>query len=103
RPDFLSRSRPTCGASMIRGAYEAQKAAGRGDIAWLRRAYTFGSKDRDMWVREPHLAGDIGLSRYFDFGEGPVPAGLQDESGYYRGVAAYYLKHPDATDHHMVE
>src|SRR5205807_2616378 len=28
------------------------------------------------------------------FGEGPVPEGLQDESGYYRNVAAYFFGHP---------
>ena len=103
RTYFLTRSQPPFLTSMILGVYEAQKAAGKEDVAWLGRAYNFASKDHDMWVREPHLAGDTGLSRYFDFGEGPVPEGLQDESGYYRGVAAYYLKHPEATDHHMVE
>src|SRR5438552_6755242 len=103
RTYFLTRSQPPFLTSMILAVYEAQKAAGKQDVAWLSRAYNFASKDHDTWVREPHLAGDTGLSRYFDFGEGPVPEGLQDESGYYRGVAAYYLKHPDATDHHMVE
>src|SRR6266567_7381203 len=103
RTYFLTRSQPPFLTSMILGVYEAQKAAGKEDVAWLGRAYNFASKDHDMWVREPHLAGDTRLSRYFDFGEGPVPEGLQDESGYYSGVAAYYLKHPEATDHHMVE
>src|SRR2546427_4210137 len=95
RTYFLTRSQPPFLTSMILAVYEAQKAAGKEDIAWLGRAYNFASKDLDMWVREPHLAGDTGLSRYFDLGEGPVPEGLQDESGYYRGVAAYYLKHPE--------
>src|SRR5712691_3415939 len=103
RTYFLTRSQPPFLTSMILAVYEAQKAAGKEDIAWLGRAYNFASKDHDMWVREPHLAGDTGLSRYFDFGEGPVPEGLQDESGYYRGVAAYFLKHPEVTDQHMVE
>src|SRR5256884_2407597 len=103
RTYFLTRSQPPFLTSMTLSVYEAQKAAGKEDVAWLGRAYNFASKDHDMWVREPHLAGDTGLSRYFDLGEGPVPEGLQDESGYYRGVAAYYLKHPEATDHHMVE
>src|SRR5437867_1225940 len=93
RTYFLTRSQPPFLTSMTLSVYEAQKAAGKEDVAWLGRAYNFASKDHDMWVREPHLAGDTGLSRYFDFGEGPVPEGLQDESGYYRGVAAYYLKH----------
>src|SRR5205823_7237611 len=85
RTYFLTRSQPPFLTSMILAVYEAQKAAGKQDVAWLSRAYNFASKDHDTWVREPHLAGDTGLSRYFDFGEGPVPEGLQDESGYYRG------------------
>src|SRR5437016_6402582 len=103
RTYFLTRSQPPFLTSMTLSVYEAQKAAGKEDVAWLGRAYNFASKDHDMWVREPHLAGDTGLSRYFDLGEGPVPEGLQDESGYYRGVAAYYLKHPEATDHQLLE
>src|SRR5438128_6910092 len=56
-----------------------------------------------MIAREPDVAGSIGLSRYYDFGEGPVPEGLQDESGFYRGVAAYFLSHPDSADHDLLE
>src|SRR5437588_5089750 len=102
RTYFLTRSQPPFLTSMILAVYEAQKAAGKQDVAWLSRAYNFASKDHDTWVREPHLAGDTGLSRYFDFGEGPVPEGLQDESGYYRKVAAYFLGHPSG-HHELVE
>ena len=55
-----------------------------------------------MWTRAPHLAGNTGLSRYYDFGEGPVPEGLKDESGYYRNVAAYVLGHP-SSDPELIE
>src|SRR5437868_9503349 len=44
-----------------------------------------------------------GLSRYYDFGQGPVEEGLQDETGYYRTVAAYFLNHPELADHDLVE
>jgi alpha,alpha-trehalase len=54
-------------------------------------------------VHDPHLAGSTGLSRYYDFGEGPVPEGLKDESGYYRSVVAYYLNHPQAAYHELVD
>src|SRR5580658_5671635 len=56
-----------------------------------------------MWNREPHLAGDTGLSRYYDFGEGPPAEALQDETGIYRKVAAYFFFHPAQADHYIVE
>jgi alpha,alpha-trehalase len=81
---------------MILAVYDAAKAAGHEDHAWLAAAYSFAEKDYQMWTRAPHLAGNTGLSRYYDFGEGPVPEGLKDESGYYRKVATYFLEHPSS-------
>ncbi len=103
RTYYLTRSQPPFLTSMILAVYEAQKAAGHEDRAWLAKAYGYAGKDYEMWTREPHLAGSTGLSRYYDFGEGPVPEGLQDESGFYRGAAAYFLSHPDAADHELVK
>jgi alpha,alpha-trehalase len=45
-----------------------------------------------MWTHDPHLAGTTGLSRYYDFGDGPVPEGLHDEAGYYHDVLEYFLR-----------
>jgi len=73
--------------------YRAEKAAGHEDRAWLERGYQFASKDYEMWNREPHVAGDTGLSRYFDFGNGPAPESLKDETDFYRKVASYFLLH----------
>jgi alpha,alpha-trehalase len=56
-----------------------------------------------MWTRDPHLAGQIGLSRYYDFGEGPPPEAVQDESGFYRKVAQYFFLHPAQADDYVVE
>jgi alpha,alpha-trehalase len=83
--------------------YQAEKAAGHSDRAWLQRAYDYAAKDYQLWVHEPHLDGSTGLSRYFDFGDGPVAEGLQDETGYYKNVAAFFLTHPDRADHDLVE
>jgi len=47
-----------------------------------------------MWTRAPHLAGNTGLSRYYDFGDGPAAEALQDENDIYRQVAEYFLLHP---------
>ncbi len=103
RTYFLTRSQPPFLSSMIMAVHQAEKAAGHDDRAWMEKAYAYASRDYAMWNREPHLAGTTGLSRYFDFGEGPVQEGLQDETGYYRNVAAFFLDHPDLADHDLVE
>ena len=103
RTYFLTRSQPPFLTSMIMAVHEAEKAAGHADRAWLEKAYEHASKDYEMWTRDPHLAGTTGLSRYYDFGQGPVAEGLQDETGYYRTVAAYFLNHPELADHDLVE
>ena len=43
------------------------------------------------------------MSRYYDYGEGPVPEGLQDEAGHYRNVTTYFLSHPESADHYIVD
>ena len=103
RTYFLTRSQPPFLAEMIIGVYEAEKAAGHADRAWLEHAYNLAAKDYENWNHEPHLAGSTGLSRYYDYGEGPVPEGLQDEAGHYRNVTTYFLSHPDAADHYLVD
>jgi alpha,alpha-trehalase len=103
RTYMLSRSQPPFLTSEILAVFDAQKATGHEDRKWLEKAYGYASSDYDMWNREPHLAGKTGLSRYFDFGQGPVAEGLQDEAGVYRTAAAYFLNHPEAADHDLVE
>ena len=95
RTYYLTRSQPPFLTSMILSVYEAQKAAGRDDRAWLARAYDYASRDHALWTREPHLAGSTGLSRYYDFGNGPAPESVKDETGHYRQVAAFFLGQPD--------
>src|SRR5439155_8290579 len=103
RTYYLTRSQPPFLTTMIMDVYQAQKSSGHEDRAWLEKAYGYASRDYETWNRDPHLAGSTGLSRYYDFGEGPPPEGLQDEAGYYHRVVAYYLSHPDAAAHHLVE
>ncbi len=95
RTYYLTRSQPPFLTSMILGVYAAQKAAGHEDRAWLTKAYRLATKDHSLWDAEPHLAGSTGLSRYFDFGDGPAPESVQDETGHYREVVAYFLAHPE--------
>ena len=93
RTYFLTRSQPPFLTSMILSVYEAEKAAGKNDRELLEQGYKWASKDYEMWNRDPHLAGDTGLSRYFDFGNGPAPESLKDETDAYRRVAGYFLLH----------
>lgn len=102
RSYYLSRSQPPFLTSMILGVYEAEKAAGHEDKKWLHGAYEYAKKDHGMWVREPHLAGDTGLSRYYDFGDIPAPESLKDETDHYRKVAAYFLNHPEKDHGYLV-
>jgi alpha,alpha-trehalase len=95
RTYYLTRSQPPFLTSMIMEVYNAEKAAGHADRDWLARAYGFAAHDYEMWTREPHLAGSTGLSRYYDFGNGPAPESLQDETGLRRKVAGYFLLHPE--------
>jgi alpha,alpha-trehalase len=99
RTYYLTRSQPPFLTSMILAVYDAE---GQKDTAWLKKAYDLAVIDYDQWTHAPHLAGDTGLSRYFDHGEGPVPEIIGDPSDYYRGVAQYFLLLNGAKDPHLV-
>lgn len=92
RTYYLTRSQPPFLSSMVTDVFEADKANGRENRAWLAQAYRDTVQDYKMWTREPHLAGTTELSRYYDFGDGPAPEGLHDEVGYYRDVLAYLIR-----------
>jgi alpha,alpha-trehalase len=102
RTYYLTRSQPPFLSSMVLAVYEAQAKQGRSDLAWLQRAYGLVVRDYEYWNRPPHLAGETGLSRYFDQGEGPVPEIMGDPSHYYHGVANYFLTHEGAESPHLI-
>lgn len=95
RTYYLTRSQPPFLTSMIMEVYSAEKNSGRDNKTWLARAYDFAARDYEMWVHDLHLAGATGLSRYYDFGNGPAPEALQGESGIYRNSSAYFLLRPE--------
>ena len=101
RTYYLTRSQPPLLSSLVMAIYEAKKKAGQDARAWLTEAYPYLQKDHELWTQPPHLAGSTGLSRYFDFGEGPAPESVEGEPGYYRGVAAWLLKHPLQADGYL--
>ena len=107
RTYYLTRSQPPFVSSMFADVYRAIQEAHTSDPiadkAWLERAYADLDKDYGMWTRDPHLAGQTGLSRYYDFGEGPPAEAVQDETGFYRKVAQYFFLHPVQADDYVVE
>jgi alpha,alpha-trehalase len=102
RAYYLTRSQPPFLTSMILEVYNAQKAAGHEDRAWLAHAYDYATRDYALWTQDPHLAGSTGLSRYYDFGNGPAPESVKDETGHYRRVAAFFLARPDLAHSYLV-
>ena len=105
RTYYLTRSQPPFVSSMFVDVYEAirKQPGAKDDKAWLERAYADLNKDYEVWTQEPHLAGDTGLSRYYDFGDGPPPEAVKDETGFYREVALYFFLHPQQADSYLVE
>jgi alpha,alpha-trehalase len=102
RTYYLGRSQPPFLSSMILAVYHEDRAAGSANLEWLAKAYSFAEKDYAQWTRAPHLAGDTGLSRYFDEGDGPVPEIIGDPENYYRGVAHYFLLHEGENSPHLI-
>lgn len=90
----LSRSQPPFLTAMARAVYDAEKARGQDDRAWLREAYPYGEREVGFWDRAPNLAGATGLSRYKALGSGPAPELGASGDDYYRGVVSYFLTHP---------
>ncbi len=95
---FLTRSQPPFLTSMILAVHEAQTADGKDDRAWLATAYDYAVSDYQLWTRAPHLAGNTGLSRYFDFGGGPVPEITATHDSYYLDVAHQMGLRPELMD-----
>jgi alpha,alpha-trehalase len=99
RTYFLTRSQPPFLTSMIMAVYEAEQAAGKDDRDLLEKGYRWARQDYEMWNRDPHLAGDTGLSRYYDFGNGPAPESLKDETNFYRQVTSFFLLHGEGRNY----
>ncbi len=101
RTYYLTRSQPPFLTSMIRTVYEnpasfpANPAGRIAARAWLDRAYTLAEKDYATWTRPEHKAGSTGLTRFFDYGAGPVPE-MADDSTYYSDVIRWLVAHPKA-------
>lgn len=98
RTYYLTRSQPPLLAEMIRNVMEGKHAP---DKAWLQHAYDEASKDYILWEMSAHHAGKTGLTRYKDFGEGPVPE-MADDSDYYKDVIRWMQGHSHAAAQYLV-
>jgi alpha,alpha-trehalase len=102
RTFYLTRSQPPFLSETVRAIYDAEKSRGHSDRAWLDRAYPFIVRTERLWTHAPHLAGTTGLSRYFDFGEGPAPELGSTSDFYYRHAASYFVAHPEQAKGYLV-
>jgi alpha,alpha-trehalase len=101
RTYFFTRSQPPFLTSMIREVYEHPNGK-QLSKAWLTKAYSYAQRDYDLWTSPIHRAGDTGLARYHDIGEGPVPE-MADDSEYYSDVIRWLLAHPDVPTNYLIE
>ena len=93
RTYYLTRSQPPFLTQMVLGVYRKTH-----DVKWLRDAVPTIEKYYRFWTSEPHLIKETGLSRYFDFGDGPAPEVISDERDengrtHYDRVKEYYRTH----------
>ena len=108
RTYFLTRSQPPFLSSMIRVVYDAEIARDPSPAnkarqqQWIAHAYPYARRDHDFWLSDIHRAGDTGLARFFDIGEGPVPD-IADHSDYYIDVIKWLVAHPDVHTNYLVQ
>jgi alpha,alpha-trehalase len=93
RTYFLTRSQPPFLTEMILGVYGKTH-----DRAWLRATLPAVDRYYRFWTTAPHLIESIGLSRYYDLGDGPAPEVVSDERDaqgrtHYDRVREYYRTH----------
>jgi alpha,alpha-trehalase len=98
RTYFLSRSQPPFLTRMAIAVFERTR-----DREWLRGVWPAITKHYAFWVTGAHRFADLGLSRYYDFGDGPAPEVLADERDaegktHYDRVREYYRTH-EVTDY----
>jgi alpha,alpha-trehalase len=93
RTYFLTRSQPPFLTEMILGVYDKTH-----DRAWLQSTVPAIERYYRFWTTPPHLMASVGLSRYYDLGEGPAPEVVSDERDaqgrtHYDRVREYYRTH----------
>ncbi|TAN00805.1 MAG: trehalase, partial [Rhodanobacteraceae bacterium] len=103
RTYYLTRSQPPLLSAMMTAVLDdpASFPDAAAKQAWLARAYPLAVRNYEIWTRKQHLAGDTGLSRYFDYGHGPVIEA--QNSDYYVGVIRWLLAHTSRNPGYLVK
>ncbi|HZY63430.1 MAG TPA: trehalase family glycosidase [Edaphobacter sp.] len=101
RTYYFTRSQPPFLSSMIREVYEHPNGKPLSK-EWLAMAYSYAQKDYALWTSSIHRAGNTGLARYKDIGEGPVPE-MADDSDYYVNVIRWLLAHPQFHTDYLIK
>jgi len=103
RTYYLTRSQPPFLSSMVRSVLADRGAFASDDDAraWLRHVFPLLVRDHALWTSNEHLAGDTGLSRYFDYGTGPVPE--MRDAKYLQDVIRWLRAHPNEDPGYLVK
>jgi len=93
RTYYLSRSQPPFLTAMMTAVLDDPKSFPDADarLQWLSHAYPLAVRNYEIWTRPEHRAGDTGLARYYDLGNGPVLEAKDSE--YYKGVIRWLRAH----------
>lgn len=108
RTYYLSRSQPPLLSAMIMHIWdEAQKhpwsdfdreGLYHDAFSWLEHAYLYTRVYHQYWTTGDRLAGDTGLSRYWDDGDLPAPEVLSGEEGHFHHARDFYRHNAISTD-----
>ncbi|HJR61604.1 MAG TPA: trehalase family glycosidase [Vicinamibacterales bacterium] len=74
RTYYLTRSQPPFLTTMILGVHRKKP-----DLKWLASTLQAIESYYQFWTTKQHLVAETGLSRYWDYGEGPAPEAISDE------------------------
>jgi alpha,alpha-trehalase len=100
RTYFLTRSQPPFLSEMVMAVNNTQKETSKqDDKAWLEKAYPYIVRDWKMWTSGEHLAGNTGLSRYYDFGTGPTSDLADTDSPYFAEMITALITNNLETDY----
>ena len=74
RTYYLTRSQPPFLTTMILGVHRKKP-----DRKWLASTLPAIESYYQFWTTREHIVAETGLSRYWDYGEGPAPEAISDE------------------------
>jgi len=95
RTYYLTRSQPPFLTSMVEVIFNMTS-----DREWLARAYSYCVRDYEMWTSAPKLAGETGLSRFFDLGVGRVTE-MGEDPLYFEDVRSRLLEQDGMGEHYL--